>query len=102
MPKTLGMRVALWLGLVGAVACIAPQVAAASNGPGFGPNVIVFSPSTPQQQIQDTLNQVATQQMPNQFGPQSARGGILSVINGTGGSSTVANPDTPVDVASYP
>jgi hypothetical protein len=29
-------------------------------------------------------------------------GGIESVINGVGGSSTVANPDTPVDVLSYP
>jgi hypothetical protein len=29
-------------------------------------------------------------------------GGIESVINGTGGSSTVVNPDTPVDVVSYP
>jgi hypothetical protein len=33
---------------------------------------------------------------------KTASGGILSVINGVGGSSTVANPDTPVDVASYP
>jgi hypothetical protein len=29
-------------------------------------------------------------------------GGIQSVINGVGGSSTAANADTPVDVASYP
>jgi hypothetical protein len=29
-------------------------------------------------------------------------GGILNVVNGTGGSSTVANPDTPVAVLSYP
>ena len=29
-------------------------------------------------------------------------GGILSVINGVGGSSTAANPDSPVDVISYP
>jgi hypothetical protein len=29
-------------------------------------------------------------------------GGINSVINGVGGSSTAANPDTPVDVAAYP
>ena len=29
-------------------------------------------------------------------------GGIDSVINGVGGSSTAANPSTPVDVASYP
>ena len=30
------------------------------------------------------------------------RGGILSVINGVGGSSTIANPDVPVDVTNYP
>ena len=29
-------------------------------------------------------------------------GGILNVINGTGGSSTIANPDTPVTVVNYP
>jgi hypothetical protein len=29
-------------------------------------------------------------------------GGINSVINGVGGPSTAANPDVPVDVASYP
>jgi hypothetical protein len=29
-------------------------------------------------------------------------GGIDHVVNGTGGSSTAANPDTPVDVVSYP
>jgi hypothetical protein len=30
------------------------------------------------------------------------KGGILNVVNGTGGSSTVANPDSPVTVVSYP
>jgi hypothetical protein len=29
-------------------------------------------------------------------------GGILNVINGVGGSSTITNPDTPVTVVSYP
>ena len=29
-------------------------------------------------------------------------GGIDHVVNGTGGSSTIANPDSPVDVVSYP
>jgi hypothetical protein len=29
-------------------------------------------------------------------------GGILNVIDNTGGSSTIANPDTPVTVVSYP
>ena len=30
------------------------------------------------------------------------KGGILNVINGTGGSSTIANPDAPVTVVDYP
>jgi hypothetical protein len=29
-------------------------------------------------------------------------GGILNVVNGTGGSSTKVNPDVPVTVVSYP
>ena len=32
----------------------------------------------------------------------NGKGGILSVIDGVGGASTAANPDTPVDVVSYP
>ncbi len=32
----------------------------------------------------------------------TASGGILHVVNNTGGSSTVANPDVPVTVVSYP
>jgi hypothetical protein len=34
--------------------------------------------------------------------PVNGKGGILNVINGVGGSSTIANPDTPVTVVSYP
>jgi hypothetical protein len=34
--------------------------------------------------------------------PSHGSGGILSVINGVGGSSTAANPDKPVDVTNYP
>ncbi|GHF47708.1 hypothetical protein HNQ07_002747 [Deinococcus metalli] len=34
--------------------------------------------------------------------PSNGKGGILNVINGTGGSSTIANPDVPVTVVSYP
>jgi hypothetical protein len=33
---------------------------------------------------------------------KDASGGIRHVINDTGGSSTKANPDTPVTVVSYP
>ncbi len=32
----------------------------------------------------------------------NGKGGILNVVNGTGGSSTIANPDVPVTVVSYP
>lgn len=34
--------------------------------------------------------------------PGTGRGGILNVINGIGGPSTIANPDVPVTVPSYP
>jgi hypothetical protein len=34
--------------------------------------------------------------------PVNGKGGILNVINGIGGSSTIANPDTPVTVVNYP
>jgi hypothetical protein len=32
----------------------------------------------------------------------NGKGGILNVVNGVGGSSTIANPDVPVTVVSYP
>jgi hypothetical protein len=34
--------------------------------------------------------------------PVNGKGGILNVVNDTGGSSTIANPDVPVTVVSYP
>jgi len=34
--------------------------------------------------------------------PAHGKGGMLHVVNDTGGSSTIANPDTPVTVVSYP
>jgi len=34
--------------------------------------------------------------------PSHGKGGILQVVNDTGGSSTIANPDVPVTVVSYP
>jgi hypothetical protein len=36
------------------------------------------------------------------FLSRAGSGGILNVVNGTGGSSTIANPDAPVTVVSYP
>jgi hypothetical protein len=34
--------------------------------------------------------------------PSVGKGGILNVVNDTGGSSTITNPDVPVTVVSYP
>ena len=43
----------------------APQVPGA---PDLGPNVYIFTPSMPQSQIQATVDSIASQQVPNQFG----------------------------------
>ena len=45
----------------------APHVAGV---PDLGPNVYVFTPSMPQSQIQATVDAIASQQVPNQFGTQ--------------------------------
>jgi len=45
----------------------APQVPGA---PDLGPNVYIFTPSMPQSQIQATVDSIASQQVPNQFGIQ--------------------------------
>ncbi|HWG24196.1 glycosyl hydrolase family 28-related protein [Actinospica sp.] len=45
-------------------------VAPSTTGGALGPNVYVFSPSMPQSTIQGTLDAIAAQQVPNQFGTQ--------------------------------
>jgi len=50
-----------------------PQSASAapvSNPPNFGPNVYIFNPSMSLSDIQATVNQIAAQQVPNEFGTQ--------------------------------
>ncbi len=77
-----------------ALACAAPATGvattalAAPQGPGqpnFGPNVFVFTPGMPQSQIQATVDAVAVQQVPNQFGTQRF---ALLFEPGTYGSQT--------------
>jgi hypothetical protein len=41
-----------------------------SGQPNFGPNVYIFNPGMPQSEIQATVDAVAAQQVPNQFGTQ--------------------------------
>ncbi len=54
---------------VPAAARVAPAARVAGE-PNFGPNVYVFTPSMPQTQIQATVDAIASQQVPNQFGTQ--------------------------------
>ena len=56
-----------------------------SSTPNFGPSVYVFTPSTPQSQIQATVDGIANQQVSNQFGTQRY---ALLFEPGTYGSST--------------
>lgn len=58
---------------VGAMADPSPAIPAAptvAGAPDLGPNVYVFTPDMPQSQIQATVNAIADQQVPNQFGTQ--------------------------------
>ena len=50
-------------------ATVDPAVPVAGE-PNFGPNVYVFTPSTPQSQIQATVDAISAQQISNQFGTQ--------------------------------
>src|SRR5215469_14901525 len=76
-------------------ACLAPAAGASTaladapsaSRPDFGPNVFVFTPDMPQSQIQATVDAVAVQQVPNQFGTQRF---ALLFAPGTYGSA--ANP----------
>jgi hypothetical protein len=47
-----------------------PAAVAASGQPDFGGGVYVFDPSMPQSEIQQTVDAIAAQQIPNQFGTQ--------------------------------
>ena len=55
------MAVALVASLIGVTApgSAAPAGAAALTTPALGPNVYIFSPSTPQSQIQATVDSIA-------------------------------------------
>jgi hypothetical protein len=76
-----------------ALLALAPSAAVAgpngkpSAAPDLGPNVLIFDPSMPQSQIQAAVDAIATQQIPNQFGPERY---ALLFKPGTYGSA--ANP----------
>ena len=55
---------------LGVLALVLGGNAAAQPAPDLGSNVIVFDPSMPTSQIQATVDAIAAQQVPNQFGTQ--------------------------------
>ncbi len=70
-----------------AQASVIPAAVHQAGEPAFGPNVYVFTPDMPQAQIQATVDSIADQQIPNQFGTQRY---ALLFEPGTYGSA--ANP----------
>ena len=84
------MRVRIVVAVLACVALITGAATPASaapreSQPDLGPNVFVFTPDMPLSQIQATVDAVATQQVPNQFGTQRF---ALLFAPGTYGSAT--------------
>jgi len=65
----------------------APAVAPSVTGGALGPNVYVFSPGMSQSSIQGTLDAIAAQQVPNQFGSQR-----YALLFAPGSYGTAADP----------
>ncbi len=53
-----------------AAAAAVPQLPHASGQPSLGDNVVIFDPTMPQATIQQTVDAISAQQIPNQFGTQ--------------------------------
>src|SRR6202167_3427549 len=72
-PARILLHIARGLAVIAALAAASmassasPKSFASVN---FGPNVYIFTPSMPLSQIQATVDSIATQQVPNQFGTQ--------------------------------
>jgi hypothetical protein len=99
-PRTSGRRAAVILAAIAAAVGLAVTPTAASaavatpavapvTGGSLGPNVIVFTPDMPESDIQSTLDTIATQQVPNQFGTQR-----YAILFAPGTYGSVADPLT--------
>ena len=55
---------------LGLTAAPSAEPSAGPGRPDLGPNVVIFDPSMPTSQIQATVDAIAAQQVPNQFGTQ--------------------------------
>ena len=71
MSSRCALRLLARLGsTAGLLAAALPGLAAKGTKPLFGPNVLIFNPSTPSQTIQKQLDAVYAIQQHNEFGPQ--------------------------------
>ena len=80
----------LALAVASAASAPGPASAAPPGGsapPDFGPNVLIFDPGMPTSQIQATVDAIAAQQVPNQFGPER-----YALLFKPGSYGTVAEP----------
>lgn len=69
--KSISMRLMTVLMALVLILPASPAAALSSSSPvDFGPNVIIFDPSMPLSQIQATVDSIAAQQVPNEFGPE--------------------------------
>ena len=55
-----------------------PALAAKRAKPEFGPNVLIFDPSMPSQEIQKRINAVYAMQEHDEFGPERKRVRVMS------------------------
>src|SRR2546423_961112 len=76
-----------WAAPATAAQAAPPAPKPAAGPPSFGPNVFVFTPSTPQSQIQQTVDMIASQQVPSQFGA-----GRFALLFQPGTYGSAANP----------
>ena len=73
MPPIASHRLVLLVSVIATTLVVGAGGAAAAKPPAqpdFGPNVVVFDPSMSTSEIQTTVDAIANQQVPNQFGTQ--------------------------------
>jgi len=66
-----------WGFTAGLLAAAVPALATKRAKPEFGPNVLIFDPSMPSQEIQKRINAVYATQEHNEFGPERKRVRVL-------------------------
>jgi len=72
-----------WGFTAGLLAALCRRLRRQRAKPEFGPNVLIFDPSMPSQEIQKRINAVYATQEHNEFGPEPERVRVLATGKGT-------------------